>query len=147
RIRGLVRRAGPDEPAARGRDVRRDPGDRLGHRNRRRRGGSRPRRSEGARRPLRVRARPVPGAPWPGAMVQPRADARRGCQRVNNTPPTITTPPTIWPARIASFRKTAARTTARAGTRNWSAAVRVAPTTLTPFITTRCETPDESIPE
>ena len=49
--------------------------------------------------------------------------------------------------RIGSDRKIAARTTASAGTRNWYAAVRVGPMTLTPFWTTTFETPAARKPE
>lgn len=39
--------------------------------------------------------------------------------RVMRTPATITIPPRTWPGRIGSARNRNARTTARAGTRNW----------------------------
>src|SRR3954469_12566684 len=73
-----------------------------------------------------------------------RNDARL---RVTRTPRTITTPPRTWPIRIGSERISPARTTARAGTRNWNAAVRVGPMTLTPFWTTTFDTPAARNPE
>src|SRR5690349_19939217 len=67
--------------------------------------------------------------------------------RVTRTPATITTPTTTWPGRIGSERKIAARATASAGTRNWSASVRVGPISRTPIWTTTFATPAASNPE
>jgi hypothetical protein len=67
--------------------------------------------------------------------------------RVIRTPRTMIPPPSTWPGRIGSARRSAARTTASAGTRNWYADVRVGPMTFTPFWTTTFETPAARKPE
>ena len=94
------------------------------------------------RRPGSITARA--GADAPATARRPLGHEPR---RRSATPARMIAPPTTWTGRIGSPRKTAAMTTASAGTRNCSAVTRVGPRSFTPWKTTTFANPAASVPE